>query len=58
MLEGVGGTHFHRRRLVVEYAQHGEEGLGEVRAKTAAKFGGGEEEGTVGAPAKRLKRAL
>jgi len=36
-LEGVGGAHLYGRRLVVEYAE-AEEGLTEVRAKTAARF--------------------
>lgn len=37
-LEGVTGTHLYGRRLVVEVAE-GEEGLTEIRAKTAAKYG-------------------
>jgi multiple RNA-binding domain-containing protein 1 len=56
-LEGVGGTHLYGRRLVVEYAAQGEEGLDELRAKAAAKFAGGEAE-EAAAPAKRLKRTL
>jgi len=58
-LDGVGGTHLYGRRLVVEYAQQGEEGLDELRAKAGAKFAGEEREEEEGAaPAKRLKRTL
>lgn len=37
-MEAVAGTHLYGRRLVCEWAQQGEEGLDELRAKTAAKF--------------------
>ncbi len=59
-LEGVGGTHLYGRRLVVEYAQQGEEGLDELRAKAGAKFAGGgdEDEEEEAQAAKRLKRTL
>jgi hypothetical protein len=39
---GVGGTHLYGRRLVVEYAKE-EEGLDDVRAKTAERFKRGAE---------------
>ncbi len=55
---GVGGMHLYGRRLVVEYAKE-EEGLDELRNKTAAKFKRDEEADAgalAGAPgAKRLK---
>jgi multiple RNA-binding domain-containing protein 1 len=57
-LEGVGGTHLYGRRLVVEYAQQGEEGLDELRAKAGAKFAAGGDDEPAAAPAKRLKRTL
>ncbi|GFR48899.1 hypothetical protein Agub_g10847 [Astrephomene gubernaculifera] len=53
-LEGVGGTHLYGRRLVVEYAKE-DDGLEELRNKTAAKFKRDEEVEAGGAPAKRLK---
>lgn len=66
-LDGVTGTHLYGRRLVVEVAE-GEEGLTELRVKTAAAYGrkvgqeaeGEEEEGMGGGAqaAKRLKRNL
>jgi multiple RNA-binding domain-containing protein 1 len=56
---GVTGTHLYGRRLVVEYAKD-EEGLDELRAKTASKFKGEEDAaaGGVAPPAKRLKKSL
>lgn len=39
-MESLGGAHLYGRRLVVEWAEQGEEGLDEIRAKTAAKFRG------------------
>ena len=59
-MEGVGGTHLYGRRLVVEYAAQGaEEGLTELRAKTAKQMRGGDEEGIDGQhAAKRLKQSL
>ena len=59
-LEGVAGTHLYGRRLVVEYAQQGEEGLDELRAKAGARRrdADGEVGGEGAAAAKRLKRTL
>ncbi|KAI8464255.1 MAG: hypothetical protein J3K34DRAFT_380531 [Monoraphidium minutum] len=59
-LEGVGGTHLYGRRLVVEYASAGEEGLDELRAKAGAALRGGDDDegGGGGGSAKRLKRTL
>jgi multiple RNA-binding domain-containing protein 1 len=45
----VGGTHLYGRRLVVEYAKD-EEGLDELRAKTAAKYRDEEEAALLAAP--------
>lgn len=59
-LDGVGGTHLYGRRLVVEYAEaddEGQAGLNELRAKTAAKFAGGDDGEEAHAP-KRMKRTL
>ena len=42
-LEAVAGTHLYGRRLVLEWAEE-EGGLDELRAKTAAKYRGGEVE--------------
>ncbi|KAG2501693.1 hypothetical protein HYH03_000195 [Edaphochlamys debaryana] len=53
-MEGVGGTHLYGRRLVVEYARE-DEGVEEIRAKTAAKFKRDEELAAGAAPAKKLK---
>ena len=39
-MESLGGAHLYGRRLVVEWAEQGEEGLDDIRAKTAAKFRG------------------
>lgn len=64
-MDGVGGTHLYGRRLVVEYAKEGEEeGLTELRAKTAAKsradLGGADDDyaSREGRAAKRMKRNL
>ena len=51
-VEAVAGTHLYGRRLVVEYAED-EEGLEELREKTAAKF---QSDGETQA-AKKKKRA-
>jgi len=62
-MAGVGGVHLYGRRLVVEYAA-GDEGLDELRAKTAAKLRKtvveGDEAGVYEAApaAKRLKTKL
>ncbi|KAG2451283.1 hypothetical protein HYH02_003889 [Chlamydomonas schloesseri] len=53
-LEGVGGTHLYGRRLVVEYAKE-DDGLDDIRNKTANKFRRDEEAEAGAAPAKRLK---
>lgn len=37
-MEGVAGTHLYGRRLVCEWAATSEEGLDDLRAKTASKF--------------------
>jgi multiple RNA-binding domain-containing protein 1 len=42
--EAVAGTHLYGRRLVVEWAEAGEAGLDELRAKTAARFRPDEEQ--------------
>jgi len=55
-LEGVGGVHLYGRRLVVEYAKD-EEGLDELRSKTAAKFKGDDAE-VLAPAAKRLRKGL
>ena len=39
-MNSVGGAHLYGRRLVVEWAQQGDEDLEDIRAKTAAKFRG------------------
>lgn len=59
MYAGVGGVHLYGRRLVVEYAKE-DEGLDELRSKTAAKYRGDEDLGNAAqAPAaKRLKKNL
>lgn len=56
---GVGGTHLYGRRLVVEYAKE-DEGLDELRAKTAAKYRGEETLADLDAapPSKRMKKNL
>eukprot|EP00887_Chlorella_sp_A99_P005214 scaffold1.g5214.t1 len=43
-MQAVAGTHLYGRRLVLEWAEE-EGGLNELRAKTAAKYRGGEELG-------------
>eukprot|EP00967_Tisochrysis_lutea_P152603 scaffold299449_cov18-Tisochrysis_lutea.AAC.1 len=55
-LIGVGGVHLYGRRLVVEYAKD-EEGLDELRSKTAAKFKGDDAE-VLAPAAKRLRKGL
>jgi multiple RNA-binding domain-containing protein 1 len=59
-MDGVGGIHLYGRRLVVEYAAQGEEeGLTELRAKTAQQVRGADEESLEGqTAAKRLKQTL
>ena len=39
-MDSVAGAHLYGRRLVIEWAQQGEDGLDDIRAKTAAKFRG------------------
>ena len=39
-MDSVSGAHLYGRRLVIEWAQQGEDGLDDIRAKTAAKFRG------------------
>lgn len=51
-MEAVAGSHLYGRRLVVEWAK-GDEGLDELRAKTAAKFHGDDDGQPV---AKRLRQ--
>lgn len=41
-MEAIAGTHLYGRRLVTEWAAQ-EDGLNEIRAKTAAKFQNGAE---------------
>ena len=54
----MGGVHLYGRRLVVEYAKE-DEGLDELRTKTAAKFRGDEDEASAQGPAaKRLRKNL
>lgn len=59
-MEGVGGTHLYGRRLVVEYAEAGEEeGLTQLRAKTAARMRVEDEDGVeMGQALKRMKTTL
>lgn len=56
--EAVAGTHLYGRRLVVEWAEAGEAGLDELRAKTAARFRGGEEASAEQPPAKKQRKKL
>ena len=54
-MESIAGAHLYGRRLVVEWAEQGDEGLDEIRAKTAAKFRGEDVEDFDAMPAKRRK---
>ena len=53
-VEAVAGTHLYGRRLVVEWAED-EEGLEELREKTAAKF---QSDGETPAAKKKKKAKL
>lgn len=54
-MESIAGAHLYGRRLVVEWAEQGDEGLDEIRAKTAAKFRGETVDEFDEMPAKRRK---
>ena len=54
-MESIAGAHLYGRRLVVEWAEQGDEGLDEIRAKTAAKFRGEDVDTFDDMPAKRRK---
>lgn len=54
-MESIAGAHLYGRRLVIEWAEQGDEGLDEIRAKTAAKFRGEAVDEFDEMPAKRRK---
>ena len=54
-MDSIAGAHLYGRRLVVEWAEQGDEGLDEIRAKTAAKFRGEAVDEFDEMPAKRRK---
>ena len=54
-MDSIAGAHLYGRRLVVEWAEQGDEGLDEIRAKTAAKFRGETVDEFDEMPAKRRK---
>ena len=56
-MDSLGGAHLYGRRLVVEWAEQGDEGLDEIRAKTAAKFRGEAVEDFDGAPVPKRRKA-
>jgi len=57
-MESIAGAHLYGRRLVVEWAEQGDEGLDEIRAKTAAKFRGEAVDEFDEMPAKRRKAGV
>lgn len=57
-VESIAGAHLYGRRLVVEWAEQGDEGLDEIRAKTAAKFRGEAVDDFDEMPAKRRKAGV
>ena len=57
-MDSIAGAHLYGRRLVVEWAEQGDEGLDEIRAKTAAKFRGEAVDEFDEMPAKRRKATM
>lgn len=57
-MDSIAGAHLYGRRLVVEWAEQGDEGLDEIRAKTAAKFRGEVVDEFDEMPAKRRKASV
>lgn len=57
-MDSIAGAHLYGRRLVVEWAEQGDEGLDEIRTKTAAKFRGEAVDVFDEMPAKRRKASV